>query len=430
MPGTADETALRLAKRIVRVWRWLVPPYSRRANAWNWLRQRRARLSHAPSVDPPPPLVFDALPTVGPRARILVLKLDRIGDMIVALRSFLMLRRAWPEAHITLVCAPGNRLLAQRVRCFDEIIGCDFLRPSRIDETRGYAARIALFRSLPLGHYDIAIDLRHDDDATRILLMHVDARYRIGFVSADPKVVLDLALPNLELLSNGTPAPYALHAETRLMQLASLAIHVFTPPDSLAATALLDGAPASRLFARGPIIGIAPGAGRPICEWGTARFAQLMAILGTKLDCRFVLLGDDQDRSAAALLAATRPPGHAINKAGDIPLEELAWLLHGLDLFIGNDTGPTHLAALLGVPTVNIFPGISNIKAWRAAGARTVTISAPTPCAPCHLSDLDDCRHEHACMTGITVDYVAAAALRLLGQDCSPASVRECHASS
>jgi ADP-heptose:LPS heptosyltransferase len=418
--GASGDTALRIAKLLVRIWRRLLPLGSRRLRLWVFLRHRFAEPSTTEATatqfirSPSKPEVFDKLPPPGRLAgrsvRILVLKLDHIGDLIVSFKPCLLLRQAWPEAEITLVCGSWNRQLAEALCCFDTIHTCDFFGASfGANASQMGPDGLTAFQELSLGPFDIAIDLRHDDD-NRILLAYVDARFRVGFATSVPEVTLDLSLPNLESgMTSG-----ALHAETRLALLIFLTVQTFAPPHWPVAKILLGGRKASRLFEDGPIVGIGIGAGRPIREWGSDRFATLMAAMISRRKCRFVLLGSADDHAEAEMIAANLPSGSCVNLAGAVPLNDLPRKISGLDLYIGNDTGPTHLAALLDIPTINIFSGISDIDVWRAVGKQVVTISSPAPCAPCRLSELRDCKNGHICMAGITVDYVLQEALRLL----------------
>jgi ADP-heptose:LPS heptosyltransferase len=402
------------------MWRRLLPLGSRRLRLWMLLRHRLAARSSAKAAanqgirSASKPEVFDKLPPPGRLAgrsvRILVLKLDHIGDLIVSFKPCLLLREAWPEAEITLVCGSWNRQLAEALCCFDAIHTCDYFGPSfGPSASRMGPDGLTAFQKLSLGRFDIAIDLRHDDD-NRILLAYVDARFRVGFATSIPEVTLDLSLPNLE----GGIASGALHAETRLALLIFLTVQTFAPPHWPVAKILLGGRKASRLFEDGPIVGVGIGAGRPLRKWGADRFVSLMAAMISRRKCRFVLFGGPDDHAEAEMIAANLPSGSCVNLAGTVALSDLPRKICGLDLYIGNDTGPTHLAALLDIPTINIFSGISNIDVWRAVGKQVVTISSPAPCAPCRLGELRDCKNGHICMAGITVDYVLQEALRLL----------------
>ncbi|HKX10008.1 MAG TPA: glycosyltransferase family 9 protein [Stellaceae bacterium] len=135
-------------------------------------------------------------PPSGGQRRILVLKLDHLGDFILGLPALEKLRAEFPHDEITLVCGSWNKVLAEDIGIFDHVVACDFLRRDR-EAGRGKASGpVAQFKSVLTGFYDIAIDLRPESD-TRFLLNHVAARTRMGFGPAVDHPFLDVALPFL-----------------------------------------------------------------------------------------------------------------------------------------------------------------------------------------------------------------------------------------
>jgi ADP-heptose:LPS heptosyltransferase len=163
-------------------------------------------------------------------------------------------------------------------------------------------------------------------------------------------------------------------------------------------------------------VGLAPGTGNPIKQWGVERFSRVARALNTEAGCRFVLIGGEADKADASLIAAALPPDQCINAAGKHDISDVPRALAAMDLFIGNDTGTTHMAALLGIPTINIFSGVVDINVWRAKGPNVVTLYAPVPCAPCRLGKREDCPYGQACLTSISEDDVVTNALLLLGR--------------
>jgi ADP-heptose:LPS heptosyltransferase len=343
--------------------------------------------------------------------RILILKLDHIGDFLLSISALFLLREAWPDAHFTLVCGPWNVTVASQFAVFDEIHSYNFFSPLSAD---GIHVGIRHFRQVPLGEYDLAIDLRHDTE-TRPLLNYVRARYRAGFV-CNPQfpVRLDLAIPDLELVSPLEASRNALHSEARLIVLASAIVATFGEYKGCNAQNLVASRPLIRYFDHGPVVALAPGCGNPIKQWGAARFSHVARTLNKEACCRFVLIGGESDKADAAVVAAALPSDQCVNAVGKLDISDVPLALAGVDLFIGNDTGTTHMAALMGIPTVNIFAGIADVNIWRARGPNVITLYAPVPCAPCHLGKLNDCSHGHICLKSISEDGVVASALSFL----------------
>ena len=117
---------------------------------------------------------------VAPRqGRLLVLKLDHVGDFVIALPALEKLRQAFPEALITLVCGPWNEALARATALADAVVPYAFFPETGALWNGRPAEDLQRFRQLCAGRFDIALDLRVDED-TRFLLQHVDAELRCG----------------------------------------------------------------------------------------------------------------------------------------------------------------------------------------------------------------------------------------------------------
>lgn len=92
--------------------------------------------------------------------------------------------------------------------------------------------------------------------------------------------------------------------------------------------------------------------------------------------------------------------------APDLSLAQTAALLARSDVYLGNDSGVTHLAAAVGVRTVALF-GPSNAQRWAPRGRKVAVLSRNVACAPCEVPVMKNCSH-HACLTGIYPSEVIA----------------------
>ncbi len=92
------------------------------------------------------------------------------------------------------------------------------------------------------------------------------------------------------------------------------------------------------------------------------------------------------------------------------PLPVLALLLGKARLYVGNDSGITHLAAATGCPTVALF-GPSDRVVWAPRGRRVTIMSTPIYCAPCHPGNIPDNQCRQECLTRLTMEKVLAACL-------------------
>ncbi|MDD4932997.1 MAG: FkbM family methyltransferase [Methylacidiphilaceae bacterium] len=348
---------------------------------------------------------------VGAIRRILVLQLDHIGDFINRTVANELLRRSWPDAEITLLCGPWNLPLAQRTGYFQQIVPFSFF-PERSGEWRGASAlegqRFAMI-TRSLGEFDLAVDLRTDAD-TRFLLSHVQAKIRAGFAAPETDVVLDIALPNGELAGDDQ-APTHRRSSARLL-VEAIRAALQDPCSSL--PGFLRGTSAGTGDGLPRLVAVAPGCGDPVRAWPVEHFARLCAILTGANDCTVLLIGGPAEREAAAELLRDIPPARCRNLVGQASLEEIPSLLATASVFVGNDSGLTHIAAAVGIPTVTAFSGVVSWKMAHPVGSRVSLLRIPISCSPCYSGH---CPHAKACLTGIEPEAVAREVLFYLEQE-------------
>ena len=100
----------------------------------------------------------------------------------------------------------------------------------------------------------------------------------------------------------------------------------------------------------------------------------------------------------------------------DLPLRQLAAVLAEFQLYVGNDSGVTHLAAALGGPAVAAIFGPSDPVIWAPQGDRTIVVTSEQPCAPCTLGREIPCP-EAVCLSALTPEKVLAAISRIFSEN-------------
>ena len=127
--------------------------------------------------------------------KLLILKLDHRGDFLIGLPALEQLRTAFPNDQITLVCGSWNADTARRLGITDDIRAYNYF-PENVQQWNGAPLEdIPRFREVCKGRFDIALDLRVNED-TRPLLNHVDAALRCGIGSRSRHPYLNIVLPN------------------------------------------------------------------------------------------------------------------------------------------------------------------------------------------------------------------------------------------
>jgi ADP-heptose:LPS heptosyltransferase len=328
---------------------------------------------------------------------LLVVKLDHIGDFMLAAPAFAALRRFFPRARITLLCGPWNTGLAEASGYFDRVVPFRFFA-ARAEEQRPIIDQAAL---AALGCFDLAIDLRVDPD-TRPVLGMVRASRAAAYAAPDAGF-LTLALPQPD------PDPDARdtlenHTRQRLMDLVG-AVLAQDFDQETAAMIRRFATPVEATSWPRPVVAFNTGSGRAIKNWPIARFIDL----GRRLRARgatLLLLGTQDQAEDAALLRAALGEDGVIDLVGRLKLDASLGALAAADAYVGNDTAMGHAAAALGKPTVVLFSGIDPLPCWAPLGPNAHVIKAEVGCSPCHLSDLSLCPNGHLCMTAITVHKV------------------------
>jgi len=138
----------------------------------------------------------------------------------------------------------------------------------------------------------------------------------------------------------------------------------------------------------------------------------------TRTASRLVFFGHAQDRALARAVVEAGVPDGFIDTCGHVSLSETIGLLGRLDLFVGNDSGPLHLAAALGVPVVGIY-GPTNVMNFHPIGPHVRAVFGAMPC-PANYGFIGTrpvwSRHEceGECLASIDPEHVLAAARDLL----------------
>ncbi|MCX8118694.1 MAG: glycosyltransferase family 9 protein [Desulfobacterota bacterium] len=162
---------------------------------------------------------------------------------------------------------------------------------------------------------------------------------------------------------------------------------------------------------RSKIILLHPGSGSRKKVWPLNRFLDLLRWLSPRLEGRFlVVLGPAEGPEVQKAFEQVDGPRPVI--ARGLSLVELASVMEGARLFIGNDSGISHLAAALRIPVVAIF-GPTDPRVWSPRGEKVVVIRKGLPCTPCAEERFFLCK-EMACLDQITLSDVIEG-LRQMG---------------
>jgi len=160
----------------------------------------------------------------------------------------------------------------------------------------------------------------------------------------------------------------------------------------------------------GPVVAMHPGTSvfGQFKRWPEQRYSQLGDRLVAEMGAAVVVTWGPGEREVAervasgmAQAAVVAPKTHSI--------EDFAALISEVDLYLGGDTGPTHIASAIGTPVVAVF-GPKDPAIYRPYGSNSVVVRADVPCSPCTKRKCDDLK----CILSVSVDGVFAAARKLM----------------
>ncbi len=364
-------------------------------------------------------------PALSDVRRILAVKLDHIGDFLTALPALQALKERFAGASIDLLVPSASAALAAPGGVTDpalpveQVIIFDFFHARSAEGQRrmGDAEFAALHARLAPSRYDLAIDLRMHPE-TRAVLQHTGAAMLAGYDTENRFPWLDIALEwerDIRLVRKRG------HISERLVQLVSAVVDACreTPapaPQGKPATALpaaLAALPAA--FLARPLVCIHPGVGNVVRQWPSAAYASLIDLLAAQEGLHAVLIGAPEEASIAeAIMRAVSDPGVVESLVGRVKLPDLPAVMRACVLFVGNNSGPQHIAASLGLPTIGIHSGVVDAAEWAPLGAQAMAIRRRMICSPCYLEFASDCPRALACLTGLLPRDVFAACRRML----------------
>lgn len=364
-------------------------------------------------------------PPAAPPRRILCLRLERVGDLLMTLPALALLRALAPQAVIDLIVGSWNADLARALTSVDRIETVDARWLSRAGRGFGLATLIPAVRRLKGRRYDLAINFE-PDIRSNLILAAAGARRLAGFVSGGGGALLDTALEYDSRMHTSDNA-------VRLVQrvLGSKSAPPSEPLRGGGGLSIPDAARANadrilRSASGGPLIGIHVSGGRLVKQWPEDRFREVAQRLIEDRRAVLVLTGAAGDRLLVDIVKTGLPSKRIIDICGQSDLPTLAAVLQRLDLFVTGDTGPMHLAHAVGTPTVAIF-GPSDPVRYAPRGALDRVVRIDLPCAPCNRIRRPPARcvgHTPDCLAGVDVQQALSTideVLQLSGalKDCS-----------
>ena len=343
---------------------------------------------------------------------VLVLRLDRIGDLLMSLPALHDLRRALPQARLRLAVGRWSEEVA-KLAPVDEVLSWSAPWAGRRGEgAESWMALARKARALAAAPPDLALDLQADARAN-LLLRLTGAPLRVGYANTGGGAWLTHVVPLDETVSWVEQNRRAVEA------IAGPRTGAGAPPPG-------DAARGRAILAREgvttrPVIGIHPSGGRTIKQWPVERWREVAGRLQAEFAAAVVITGGAGDAALARELGRDLA-APAADLSARLSATETLDVIAALDLFLSPDTGPMHMACAAGTPSVAVFGPSAAERYFSAAlsprPAGHVVVRRELWCAPCNLirRPPEECVADVTpeCLRIVSVEDVYAPAAALL----------------
>jgi lipopolysaccharide heptosyltransferase II len=342
----------------------------------------------------------------GSTQRIVVFKLDHLGDLVTATPALDFLRRQYPSAEITLVVGPWTAPLLEGHEAVDHVI---VYASSRF--ARGMRASLGrnLRFLLPHTRYDLVIGLR-DDWSTLEFALSAGTIRRVdrGTVRLRRKF---RAIANRLMRRPAPPPMHEVEANLSIVGADPWAEpacpHIKIAPEALAW--------ADREIVRLPensngYVVFHPGAYSPLRRWPIERFVEVARWVRETRGVGVVITGSADETEGTEAIASKAGPG-VLSLAGKTSISRVIAVISRARAMLSVDTGMMHVATAVDTPVVALV-GPEDPTRFGPYGPDHTTLYHDFPCSPCDQIHCE--RKTPECMESITVEEVTAALARSL----------------
>jgi len=335
------------------------------------------------------------------------------------------LRRRYPQARLTLLTFRANRALADLGLGIDRLVTVD-----TSSFWRFLTSNLAALRLLWQTRFDVVINLEFFATYAAIMTGLLRKRFAMAFggfanyrnsffhdfVSYDSAQHVQQKFLNFarRLGYDGPPPPL-------------LRLGVNRPASIVAEIEQREGF-ALQANEFSVLVNINSGEMAPRRRWPAEHFRSVVEDLLLRPRVRCVLIGGPQDRETVGRFqAGLSEPGRVVNLAGRVSLRELVALMQLADLYLGNDSGPLHFAACVGLPVLALFGPESPAVYGPPASPRNTVLYRAEPCGPCLnvYTDKQSRCGENICLKRIQpAEVVAVLEERYLGKSAADSGSR------
>jgi heptosyltransferase III len=367
------------------------------------------------------------------RPKVLVYLFGSLGDTVVAIPALRAVRRHFPNRGLLLLQNTQAEGIVRASDVIPEDLIDRYLNYSSVPGGNRLSVFLQLWRNLRKERFNAAAYLVISERASlsvlrdKLFFRSCGIRELIGFHAFGEDVLFPLD-------DSGHPARSQHEADRKLDRLKQDGVEVRPVEDLLQPwlTYSDDEAEPIRQWLAGRrrkpasrLVAIAPGCKTVANQWPYERFVEVGRRLTAEMGCEIVMSGGKAEAEISEKIVSDI--GSGINAAGMFSVRESGILLSLCDLYVGLDTGTTHLAAAVGTPCFAIYGQRNNPGHWYPHGGEHRVLTNPVECAGCRQFGCP--LPGHPCMVEISVEMVWAELRSFIadlgGWDSSAEAVRK-----
>ncbi|MCM8780671.1 MAG: lipopolysaccharide heptosyltransferase II [Candidatus Omnitrophica bacterium] len=340
--------------------------------------------------------------------RILIVRTDRIGDVVLSTPVIKALRDSYPDAYIAMMVSAHAKPILDGNPYLDKVIVYD-----KRKRHRSWWNSMRFCFDLRKIRFDLALIL-HPTNRVHLITFFAGIPRRIGYNRKFGFLLTD-RIRHLKQQGEKHELEYNLDL-VRYLGIQPKDKSLFMPINPQSERWVDELMQREGIKESDRILAIHPGASCPSKLWPCDRFAQVADRLIEKYGFKVLVVAGTKDVGLAQdLIQHMHHP--AINLAGKTSILQLASLLKRCQLFISNDSGPVHIASAVSTPVISIFgrnqKGLSP-KRWGPIGKKAHFIHKEVGCIECLAHN---CKRDFACLKAITVEDVLGVADSILNQE-------------
>ncbi len=349
--------------------------------------------------------------------KILIVQTAFIGDVVLTTPLIKAVKEIYPEAKLSFLTTAKGKELVEEIKELDEVIAYD-----KRGRDKGIIRFFRLIKDLRARSFDLSL-APHRSHRTALLLFMASIPLRVGYTENSFSFLYNRKIhrdPTIHQVERALLLLKPLGKESRNYRRTYLNL---SPVVEREAQNLLEQV---EIKGSDLVIGVSPGSVWATKRWTPEGYGELITQLSRVYGAKVLILGGPEDQEVVKEVlfhcagepfdpAAGGAQDRPINLAGQSSLKQLVALIDRCELFIGNDSGPMHIAVARGVPVIAIFGPTTPELGFSPYSPDSLVIQRELDCRPCSPHGGRRCPKGHfKCMNSISAGEVLEAAGKFL----------------